>query len=147
MVALPTPLPGRPHRPNRRPPNNSTPRSDRPGALGPNVLMMFGSNSGRPLSCARNAVSDPGIHALKSNGAGAAKQPAGRCVTDNRPARYHDGVVIALHDCANRSHGRPPRAARCVYPSQRPLEIDGRNIRVPPVDIHTIIEIDTDSAD
>ncbi len=59
----------------------------------------------------------------------------------NQSVRHNRGVVTPLRDCRIRCDAYSPKSARVVYPQEAPLTIDGAVIAVPPVEIHTIVEI------
>ena len=60
----------------------------------------------------------------------------------NQSVRNNRGAVVPLRDCRICCERATPKAARTVYPVQESLAIEGRTITLPPVEIHTVVEVD-----
>jgi hypothetical protein len=59
----------------------------------------------------------------------------------NQSVRNNNGTVVPLRSCRIHCPGCTPKAARTVFPRTRALRIADGAIVLPPVEIHTIVEI------
>lgn len=59
----------------------------------------------------------------------------------NQSIRNNNGVVNPVRDCKLECIDFVPTSARTVYPVERALDVSGRIIELPPVELHTIVEI------
>lgn len=62
----------------------------------------------------------------------------------NQSVRTNQGTALKLNDLSIEMIDYRALAARVVYPEEMPLEVEGQKIALPPVEIHTIVEIEVE---